>query len=501
MLSCGTATSFVLSNEGVLWVTGLNHHLQLGLPNIRLANNSPPLSREYFEMLDFKDVPAFRMVCSTASTTFAIAVDENLFSWGNNKDGQLGQGDADDLGLPARVFLFYSEVTNDLCRLPKIRQVTCGHSHTLILAEDGQVLACGDNSYGQLGRRDVDISMPCNRFVEIYPLHAQETTLLKSVRSIASGGSVSAMILCDHTLWMWGSHINLQVPPLYTDDGLECRNIPTMIEDFVDDADETNNSDHERRPFLVKSISIADEHCACITVDKRVWTWGMNIHGKLGNGTKQASTCRPTSMMSAAQLVLMSPPVDICCGGFHTLIQSTVGSLWVAGACKLGIGIDGGHSAGLCRFQKVILPPCARADGGGDMRVLAISAGRTHSAIVTSCGHVMTCGKMKAAVAITPRAVQPGAGSGYCGFGGLGYFQGLAQQGHVNTFQKVYQLRSKVSFMARFSPCTLAKVQAMLVGAHFDKEILATTTKDRIFMNLLPSELLDAIIRHMLISR
>jgi len=278
--------------------------------------------------------------------------------------------------------------------------------------------------------------------------------------------------------------------------------VPLKIEDVVGEND-NDDPDHERRPFLVESISISTEHCACITTDKRVWTWGMNTFGKLGNGTKNGNSCRPASVVSAPQLQSMSPSVEICCGGHHTLIRTTIGSLWAAGAHKLGIGIDGGHESSLCRFQRVALPPCAYVDGGGNMQVLAMAAGKTHSAIITTGGHVMTCGKMKSAIPMTLRPLEEGGVTAYSGFGGLGYFQGLAQQGHVSTFQKVHQLGGKVSFFAGFSACTLSKVHVLLLGLHFDKARSVTTTtthtRDRIFMNLVPDEVLDVIIRQILV--
>jgi len=250
----------------------------------------------------------------------------------------------------------------------------------------------------------------------------------------------------------------------------------------------------------VESISISLDHCACITTDKRVWTWGLNLYGKLANGTKNGSSCRPTSVMSASQLQIMSSPVQICCGGHHTLIRSTLGSLWAAGGHKFGVGIHGGHESSLCRFQKVVLPPCAYGDGAGDMRVFGMAAGTSHSAIITSGGHVMTCGKMKACIPVTPMSLQGGDITAYSGFGGLGYFQGLAQQGHVVTFQKVHQLRGKVAFSTAFSAGTLAKVHILLMGVHFDTVARATTTRDRVFMNALPDEVLDMVIRKILVA-
>ena len=504
MLSCGTATTFVLSNEGDLWVTGLNHQLQLGLSNACQRNRIQPLSWEYFELVHSTNnkIPAFRAVYTCGSTTFATTVENSLFSWGNNNHGQLGQGDANDVCLPARVCFLYSDVSKDMCLLPKIWQVSCGNNHTLILSVDGRILSCGENTCGQLGRGDMDFTTTCNRFVVVYPLHGQHTAASKNVRSIASGAYVCAMILEDESLWLWGNHVYGQVPGApRPGGGFLPRKIPFKIEDIADDYD-NEDPDHERRPFLVESISISIEHCACITTDKRVWTWGMNSFGKLGNGTKNGNSCRPASVMSASQLQSMSMPVEICCGGHHTLIRTSIGSLWAAGAHKLGIGIDGGHESSLCRFQRVALPRCAYVDGGGNMQVLAMAAGKTHSAIITTGGHVMTCGKMKASIPVTPRPLEEGEVAAHSAFGGLGYFQGLAQQGHVSTFQKVYKLQGKVSFFADFSACTLAKVHIMLLGAHFDKtgSVASTTpSTDRMFMNLVPDDVLDVIIRQIIV--
>ena len=72
--------------------------------------------------------------------------DGKMFACGKNVCGQLGLGDYDErhtfTAVPA---------------LPEgkvAKQVVAGHSHTVILAEDGTVFACGWNDEGQLGLGD-----------------------------------------------------------------------------------------------------------------------------------------------------------------------------------------------------------------------------------------------------------------------------------------------------------------------------------------------------------
>ena len=69
-----------------------------------------------------------------------------MFACGMNACGQLGLGDTTS--------------RNTFTAVPALpggkvaKQVIAGNFHTMILAEDGMVLACGDNEYGQLGLGD-----------------------------------------------------------------------------------------------------------------------------------------------------------------------------------------------------------------------------------------------------------------------------------------------------------------------------------------------------------
>jgi len=68
------------------------------------------------------------------------------------------------------------------------------------------------------------------------------------------------------------------------------------------------------------------------------------------------------------------------------------------------------------------------------------------------------------------------------GFGGLGYFQGMASNGHVNNFKVVSQLKDSMGFGLGFSNIMIQKIQALIIGIYFDKQ---QTTKDRGFMNII----------------
>lgn len=88
-------------------------------------------------------------VAETAVTDysyFALCADGKLFSWGENDFGECGTGDAGSVKNPTLVS-FGSGVT--------IRHVAAGWDHVLALDSDGDVYSWGYNVHGELGQGDL----------------------------------------------------------------------------------------------------------------------------------------------------------------------------------------------------------------------------------------------------------------------------------------------------------------------------------------------------------
>ena len=74
--------------------------------------------------------------------TLAIASDGNIWAWGDGAEGQLGQGTTVSHDTPVAIS-FPSGVS--------IVDVRAGGMHSLALSSTGEVYAWGDNAYGQVG--------------------------------------------------------------------------------------------------------------------------------------------------------------------------------------------------------------------------------------------------------------------------------------------------------------------------------------------------------------
>ena len=70
-----------------------------------------------------------------------------MFCWGQCEHGQLGLGGVTDLEINCpKAVTSEIPITNDQL----VNDVKTGDSHSVILTNDGKVLSCGSNEYGQV---------------------------------------------------------------------------------------------------------------------------------------------------------------------------------------------------------------------------------------------------------------------------------------------------------------------------------------------------------------
>lgn len=85
-------------------------------------------------------------VASNDESSYALASDGTVYSWGFNSNGQLGDGTNTDSSVPVAV-----KTTGTPMDGKTIVQVAAGAPYSLALASDGTIYSWGNNSKGQLG--------------------------------------------------------------------------------------------------------------------------------------------------------------------------------------------------------------------------------------------------------------------------------------------------------------------------------------------------------------
>eukprot|EP01122_Echinamoeba_exundans_P001742 TRINITY_DN11746_c0_g1_i1.p1 TRINITY_DN11746_c0_g1~~TRINITY_DN11746_c0_g1_i1.p1 ORF type:complete len:642 (+),score=82.50 TRINITY_DN11746_c0_g1_i1:117-1928(+) len=132
-IACGSGFTMVVTSAGELFGFGQNSSGQLAYKE--LAPQATPRL-----VAAFKDMRVERVACGSVHTM--VIANGKLYSFGSDSFGQTGLGTGANAN-PASVL-------PTLCTL-YISKVVCGAYFTMVLTEDGQVYAFGQNNNGQLG--------------------------------------------------------------------------------------------------------------------------------------------------------------------------------------------------------------------------------------------------------------------------------------------------------------------------------------------------------------
>ncbi|KAI2658144.1 putative E3 ubiquitin-protein ligase HERC4 [Labeo rohita] len=143
-VGCGRRHTVFLLEDGTVYTCGCNDLGQLGHDK---ARKKP----EQVVSLDAQNIVA--VSCGEAHT-LALNDKGQVFAWGLGSDGQLGLSNIEDCIRVPRTVKSLSEV--------HITQVACGYWHSLALATGGQIFSWGQNKYGQLGlgKQGASVSSP-----------------------------------------------------------------------------------------------------------------------------------------------------------------------------------------------------------------------------------------------------------------------------------------------------------------------------------------------------
>lgn len=131
-ISCGYHHTVCLTECGELYSFGRNQYGQLGQGNKQKINF--PMKIQSLNNVDFVECGGFHTICKTFSN--------EIFSWGWNAMGQLGIKNFEDQEFPTKCLHWPENIVD----------IKCGYTHTLVLTLNQEVYSCGDNDSGQLGR-------------------------------------------------------------------------------------------------------------------------------------------------------------------------------------------------------------------------------------------------------------------------------------------------------------------------------------------------------------
>lgn len=236
------------------------------------------------------------------SHTLAVTVSGELWAWGANSSGQVGDNSTTQRLTP-------QSLTTDR---HKWLAVKAGDNHSLAMRVDGTLMSWGSNSNGQLGRAT-------NVTPNTRPGAVIGSMRLGNIAAISA--SQSFMIRSDGTLWTSGKR-----EAALGKQGSFDNTVHTQI-------NSTSPASSTVNDWVKLAHLTGGGPTFAIRAGGSLWAWGSESRGELGNGGGATDVFNiPTRIGAASDTLWM----DVSCGGGHCLALKSNGTLWSWGTTYHG---------------------------------------------------------------------------------------------------------------------------------------------------------------------
>jgi hypothetical protein len=135
-IECGAFHNLALNRYGEVWAWGINDFGQLGDGTTSYATT--PVKVVDLEHVKVADI------CAAGWHSLALTTEGEVYVWGRGEYGRLGLGDKTGSSKlrPVKVKAMEGH---------KVVQACCGGTHTMVLTSEGRIFAWGRGSFGRLG--------------------------------------------------------------------------------------------------------------------------------------------------------------------------------------------------------------------------------------------------------------------------------------------------------------------------------------------------------------
>jgi alpha-tubulin suppressor-like RCC1 family protein len=313
----------------------------------------------------------------------ALKSDGTVWAWGINADGRLGDGTTTDRATPVQVCDSGASNCTDN-PLTGVIAIAIGTNFSLALKSDGTVWAWGNNDNWQLGDGTITARSTPVQVCDVGQTDCA-TNPLTGVIAIAAGGQHSLALKSNGTVVAWGRNGDGQLGNGTTTG----QNTPVQVCD-------TGQTDCTTNPLTgVIAIAGGGNHSLAAKSNGRVWAWGRNGDGQLGDSTLN-ERATPTPVCDTGQTDCTANPltgvIGIAGGLQFSLALKGNGTVWGWGSNTIG---QLGDSTNTDRTTPVETCDTGQTNCATNplTGVIEIAFGDFHSAAMKSDGTVWAWGR------------------------------------------------------------------------------------------------------------
>jgi len=348
-IEAGNMCSFVLTNDGTLYGCGFNKLGILG-PNVEVINDGSienvvtkpqkiadgvkaiAANTNIMWMWRSKSTPtAFYPEVETGNHILILMENGDLYAQGDNYYGQLGQGDKDDY-------------TGMQFVMGNVSKISCGDTFSTCVTEDGELYF-----WGRMQGQD---SKNAN-YAEVVEPHLYGTDFV----DVDAGGGHFLALDKNGTVWATGSRYNGAVGDGYN------AGLATVLYRAFEDA---------------VAVSAGQTHSLVLTSSGQVYGWGSNMSYQLGQYIPQSEIHLNNSHFTTP-VHIMDDAKAIEAGYDNSFVIKTNGDLW-----GFGTNYDGQLGLGYSDYNGA--PIKTNTD------VKAVSIGKQYAIILKNDGSTLGAG-------------------------------------------------------------------------------------------------------------
>ncbi|XP_064642734.1 protein RCC2 homolog [Lineus longissimus] len=215
-----------------------------------------------------------------ACHSVVITEDGKAYSFGRNDKGQLGQG---DMGRRRDAPTLLESLNNI-----RIVDGACGKNHTLLLSDTGRVFSFGDNKMGQLGLGHQTATVPSPTEVHIGEKYPDRGPIKKVAcggeftMMITAKGTLYSFGLPEYG--QLGHNTDGKYFVTSNKLSYNCEMTPRPVKCFF----EVKESRYINMPDVsITDVACGTNHTIAIDHKKRVFSWGFGGYGRLGHSEQK----------------------------------------------------------------------------------------------------------------------------------------------------------------------------------------------------------------------
>ena len=335
-ITTGPDFSCALHQSGTISCWGNNRYGQLGNgQNGYIDYSSVPL-----EVVGIVDATA---IATSWEHSCALHQGGTISCWGNNYNGQLGNGQSGENAM--------SSVPVQVADITDATAITTGANHSCALHQNGTISCWGRNNHGQLGNGESGDESEFSEPVKVEGI--------ADATAITTGGEHSCALHITRTISCWGNNYSGQLG-----NGQSGENAASSVPAQV--ADITNAT----------AITTGANHSCALHQNGTISCWGNNEFGKLGNGTDNNYSSVPAQIANIKDATAITTGAGNSCALHQTSTISCWGDNWYG---QLGSGTDDSYSSVPAQIANI-------------KDAIAIATGGAHSCALHQTGTISCWG-------------------------------------------------------------------------------------------------------------